>query len=54
MSGYNVGALIVGAALIETSTGVKLLNKTITGGNISTSVPVDAKFQSKRFSYRER
>ena len=54
VSGYNVGALIVGAALIETSTGVKLLNKTITGGNISTSVPVDAKFQSKRFSYRER
>ena len=53
-AGYNVGALIVGAALIETSTGVKLLNKTITGGNISTSVPVDLKFQSKRFSYRER
>jgi len=53
-AGYNVGQLVVGAALIETSTGVKLLNKTITGGNIPTAVPVDTKFQSKRFSYRER
>jgi type IV pilus assembly protein PilY1 len=54
IAGYNVGKFLVGAALIETSTGIKLLNKTITGENVTTPVEVDATFGGKRFSYRER
>ena len=54
IAGQNVGKFLVGTAIIETSTGIKALNKTITGENVTTPVSIDIRFQSKRFSYRER
>jgi len=53
-AGRRLGAFLVGAALIQTSQGVKILGKTLPGQNIPVSVPIDLKFLSKRFSFRER
>ena len=54
IAGLNVGKFLVGTAIIETATGIKALNKTITGENVTTPVSIDVTFQGKRFSYRER
>jgi type IV pilus assembly protein PilY1 len=54
-SGQYIAQFLVGAAIEQTSDGsIKALNKTITGENITTPIPVDVSFQGKRFSYRER
>ena len=53
-AGMRVGAFIVGAALIQTAQGIKVLGKTLPGGNLPKDIPIDLQFQSKRFSYRER
>jgi type IV pilus assembly protein PilY1 len=53
-AGNRVGAYIVGAALIQTSQGIKILGKTLPGGNLPKDIAIDIKFQNKRFSYRER
>jgi type IV pilus assembly protein PilY1 len=55
ISGVNVGQFLVGSAIVQTAdNSIKALNKTITGQNITTPVPVSTSFQGKRFSYRER
>jgi len=55
ISGVNVGQFLVGTAIEQTAdNSIKALNKTITGENITTPVPISANFQGKRFSYRER
>jgi type IV pilus assembly protein PilY1 len=55
ISGVNVGQFLVGSAIVQTAdNSIKALNKTITGENITTPVPVSTSFQGKRFSYRER
>jgi type IV pilus assembly protein PilY1 len=54
VAGLNVGKFLVGTAIIETSTGIKALNKTITGENVTAPISIDVRFQGKRFSYRER
>jgi type IV pilus assembly protein PilY1 len=54
-SGQYIRDFLVGAAIVQTSDNqIKALNKTITGKNITTPIPIDASFQGKRFSYRER
>jgi type IV pilus assembly protein PilY1 len=53
--GLNVGAFLVGAAVEQTADNqIKALNKTITGQNITTPVPLNAGYTAQRFDYRER
>jgi type IV pilus assembly protein PilY1 len=54
-AGAHISQFLVGAAIEQTSDGlIKALNKTITGQNMTTPVPIDVSFRGKRFSYRER
>jgi len=54
-AGFFIGQFLVGAAIEQTADGsIKALNKTITGQNITTPIPLDISFAGKRFSYRER
>ncbi|MGB5080316.1 MAG: PilC/PilY family type IV pilus protein [Burkholderiales bacterium] len=54
-AGQYIPQFLVGAAIIQTADGsIKALNKSITGENITTPIPVDTRFEGKRFSYRER
>jgi Tfp pilus tip-associated adhesin PilY1 len=54
-AGAHISEFLVGAAIEQTSDGlIKALNKTITGQNMTTPIPLDVSFQSRRFSYRER
>jgi type IV pilus assembly protein PilY1 len=53
-AGHRIGAFLVGAAIIQTSQGIKVLGKTLPGQNIPITAPIDTKYLSKRFSYRER
>jgi len=51
----HISQFLVGAAIEQTSDNlIKALNKTIKGENMTTPIPLDVSFQSKRFSYRER
>ncbi|HET7767120.1 MAG TPA: PilC/PilY family type IV pilus protein, partial [Burkholderiales bacterium] len=55
LAGINIGAFLVGAAIEQTADNqIKALNKTITGQNVTTPVPLGAGFQGQRFGYRER
>jgi type IV pilus assembly protein PilY1 len=55
LAGINVGAFLVGAAIEQTADNqIKALNKTITGQNVTTPVPLGTGFQGQRFGYRER
>src|SRR5882672_8036546 len=54
-AGAHISQFLVGAAIEQTSDNlIKALNKTIKGENMTTPIPLDVSFQSKRFSYRER
>ena len=55
LAGLYISQFLVGAAVIQTADGsIKALNKTITGENLTTPIPIDISFMGKRFSYRER
>jgi type IV pilus assembly protein PilY1 len=54
-AGFYISQFLVGAAIEQTADNtIKALNKTITGENITTPIPIDIQFAGKRFSYRER
>jgi type IV pilus assembly protein PilY1 len=54
-SGQFISQFLVGAAIEQTAdNSIKALNKSITGENITTPIPIDASFLGQRFSYRER
>jgi len=55
IAGLNLQQFLVGAAIEQTAdNNIKALNKTITGENITTPIPIEIQFGGKRFSYRER
>jgi len=55
IAGLNLQQFLVGAAIEQTAdNSIKALNKTITGENITSPVPIETQFGGKRFSYRER
>jgi type IV pilus assembly protein PilY1 len=54
-AGVYISQFLVGAAIEQTAdNSIKALNKTITGENLTTPIPIDIQFAGKRFSYRER
>jgi Tfp pilus tip-associated adhesin PilY1 len=55
-AGWNLGQLIVGTAVTQTSEGsIKALNKSLSGENTPASVQIsDVPTTLRRFSYRER
>jgi type IV pilus assembly protein PilY1 len=55
-AGFNMGAFLVGAAVVQTTDGtIKSLNKDYTGGNTPISINIDRDpTKLQRFSYRER
>lgn len=54
-SGQFINEFLVGAAIIQLADGsIKALNKSITGRNLTTDIPIHTSFKGKRFSYRER
>jgi type IV pilus assembly protein PilY1 len=54
-AGRYISQFLVGSAIEQTAdNSIKALNKSITGENLTTPIPIESGFVGKRFSYRER